>query len=44
MEQGAITYDKDAYGVRDIDVDYDALQGIMDSTGIDFDFVGTYYQ
>ena len=44
LDQGAITYDKDAYGVRDIDVDYDALHGIMDSTGIDFDFVGTYYQ
>ena len=44
MEQGAITCDQGAYGVHDLDVDYDALHSIMDSTDIDFDFVGAYYQ
>jgi len=47
LEGGVIDYDKTWYGDVDwqsIDINYEKMQKVMDSTGIDFDFVKEYYK
>jgi hypothetical protein len=47
IEEGVLKYDKTWYGDVDwksINWDYHKMQKVMDSTGIDFDFVNKYYK